>query len=106
MPTIEKMIVLSTGHVQEATATALDLLAKEDGETALPEWLKGLTVLPNTYGWIIYTVGETMEERLSATGFPEDLAACLEFAQAHDCLWIKFDRDGCAEPDLPYYDNW
>lgn len=76
---IEKILVLSTGHIPEPTADLPCDYYSHGG-----------------YGWLIYARQQTPE-------YPE-LNILLELARSKDCHWLLLDRDGPIEPQLPTYD--
>lgn len=81
---IDKVLVLSTGHLTQETMMWVDSAwyANENGAF--------LYVSPNA--------------DLFLKDEPEDLKAPKELARRLDCRWIKFDRDGPQLDDLPFYE--
>ena len=92
---IVKTLVLTTAHVTEETAQWLDsdpdqlvVYNKESGE--------------DQYGWFIpvYMAQEVLEEAI-----PEELKEIIQFADAHKCTWIMFDRDADEIDELPVFER-
>lgn len=83
---ITKMLTISTAHISEETNQLL--LDEEVDVTCF-----GL----DEYGWLILSYGP--EENL-----PEDLAACLKFADDHGCAWLRLDSDGMIVDGLEVFD--
>lgn len=84
MATIERMLVLSTGHVGPNTARCLDLgvipsMAREEG-------------------WLLYVPTDDDDD------VPADLARIFQFARGMECEWVLLDRDGEIEPSLPWWE--
>jgi hypothetical protein len=83
---IEKMLVLSTGHLQHDTCT---------------QWLDTAPFAAFTkadYGWFVF-VPEDLEEEV----VPEELLACFVLARAQGCEWLMFDRDADTLDTLPVF---
>ena len=84
---IEKTLVLNTQHITVEASKWLDSSAC------------GMVIDPYAYGWRFYA---------GATPIPyamphKSIKACVNLAQANDCLWVKFDRDGPLVKELPTY---
>jgi|LakMenE01Jun11ns_1017448.scaffolds.fasta_scaffold9687637_2 hypothetical protein len=92
---IERVLVLSTGHISEADSKLLDA-----------------GTIPCTryeYGYLIY-VGERKDlqearEQLIPTGISAALYYLLLLTVDKKCTWLKLDRDGPVRTDLPLF-NW
>lgn len=86
-PEIQQMLVLSTAHVTEETATMLDR-----AEANFVRYGKA------EYGWFIPILDDPQPD------MPADLQACVAYAKTHGCTWIMFDCDALTVDDLPTYD--
>lgn len=84
------MPVISTGHLDEATADVFT--QKRDRNPWCPclDW---------QYGWVLY-VDEVDED---APKCLHDLAAWLQEHGFHDC-WVRLDMDADKADDLPFYE--
>lgn len=93
-PEIDRMLTLSTSHVSAETSEKLT----KNGETdELP-----LSAYPKaTFGWFVYFSGLTDAQIES---LPEDLRACIRFAQANDCTVLCFDEDATPHETLKQYE--
>lgn len=86
---VEPMLVISTSHIDEATAEAL-----EKGATF------GLVVYRKAGdGWWIY-VGELSGE---PTTEPDCLTECIQAAIDAGCVWLCIDMDAALHETLPTY---
>lgn len=86
---VEPMLVISTAHIDEATAEAL-----EKGATF------GLVVYRKAGdGWWIY-VGELSGE---PTTEPDCLTECIQAAVDAGCSWLCIDMDAALHETLPTY---
>lgn len=85
-----RVLTLSTCHIREETARALD----ECAYTELVIYKK------ERFGWWIY-IPRYWQDIIK--NVPDDLAACIELAADNCCEWLCLDRDGKVE-DLPSYD--
>lgn len=99
MPEIRKFLDLSTAHVPQTVAAALDELFKHGPDPERADWRYWIVGCSNTYGWWIWAGQEDGLDEL-----PADLRACVDLAKQHDCDWILFDRDTTPIDDLPTYD--
>jgi hypothetical protein len=77
---IEPMLVISNRHLYPAARKALAA--------------GGGVIIPYPYGWIVHA-------NICAG---EALRPLQAFARMHDCLWIKFDRDGPVFDSLPTFE--
>lgn len=93
--TVHKYLDLSTGHLDRATAMAMD--EPYDG---LPT---RLVVIPVTrddeFGWLVPTCGFDDE-----ADWPQCMKDCVALARKLGCDYIRFDRDADATDELPFYD--
>jgi len=83
---IEPMLVLSTGHLTEATCKV---------------WLHNApfaVFAKGDYGWFVHVTDDEPDD------LPSDLAACLAAARERACIWVMFDRDADVVSTLPVYD--
>ena len=89
---IAKMLVLSTGHIDEITASRM---------TDEPYTFEHVNVYgKGEYGWFV----NVREEIADREAQPKSLADCLDFAARQGCQWIMFDRDGDQVDELPTYE--
>lgn len=51
------------------------------------------------YGFFVRTDSAWPDESI-----PEDLKACIDFAAAHDCTWLRLDINADHISELPTYD--
>lgn len=47
------------------------------------------------YGWMLYCQDDRPDDT------PDDLWACMQYAKANDCDWVRFDCDQDPYEDLP-----
>lgn len=87
------IVHISTAHISKKTA---DMLEQEGVTNGL-----GISVYEKLgYGWFIYVpTGDITESSL-----PEDLKACLLFAQNMGCAWLCLDRDAEMVDGLSIYE--
>ena len=105
---IERMMCLSTAHIDKETSEGLSLgIAADDyGDPNerpfdVPEWFSHLVVYPHgEYGWLI----RVPEEDAEREACPEGLDKCLVYAAKRDCHWLLLDRDADQIDDLPAYE--
>ena len=95
---IERMLVLSTCHIEESTAKALN--NKE---------FEKLTIEVRETGYLINTVMlqeyRNTNDEVDISNYPKGLKACIKMAQENNCDWILLDCDGPVEDDiLPAYE--
>ena len=95
---IQKIITLSTAHISEKTAQALDMMAKNPMTIT-----ETITVYnKDDIGWFIYC-----PEYTNINDIPEkykDLRTIITFAHDHDCEIICLDADYETVDYLPTYD--
>ncbi len=94
---IQKILTISTCHIKESTAKALD------SEDTL-----GLCVYnKSNYGWFITGIQniDTSYPYLESELLPNDLAAIINFAKDIGVDVLCLDRDGETLSYLPVY-NW
>ncbi|MEW6586646.1 MAG: hypothetical protein AB1442_13700 [Nitrospirota bacterium] len=101
---IHQILDCSTIHVRPAD---MDLLGEVPGQGRSTEIL----AYPNEYGAFVYVpappeITEDFKGReeylaiLRADCFSESFVKVLEFAADKNCIWIKFDGDGCIWKEL------
>jgi hypothetical protein len=99
------VLELSTAHVAEDVARALDALVAMsaagpsafDADTDWRHWITAERWAD--YGWWVWAGQEDGTDLL-----PPCLSACFDYARERCCDWIRFDRDEEATPDLPQHD--
>lgn len=98
MKQLSFMLTLSTAHICPDTAELLDAEALDSNHLQyLPVYSK------DEYGWFIYLSSYHLADKPQV---PEDLRACIEYAQNLGCEILCLDRDGeQVEDRLPIY-NW
>lgn len=88
---IYKMLDLSTAHLNPESVEALERHVEPDSP---------ITVIGESeYGWIVYVSEPDLVKEMPAV-----LAAILEDARRHGCDYVRFDRDGPVEDDLPTFE--
>jgi hypothetical protein len=91
------MCVLSTGHITEEVAQALETFFKWEVTTP---WIDALIIYPHgDYGWLIYIPDEGLDAEL-----PPSLEACIALARASRCQWLLLDRDASQVTNIPTYE--
>jgi hypothetical protein len=90
---ITKLMALSTSHVTEQTAKALD---DESADFGTPHYDYG------GYGWIL--VVPPNKEAWDRLNCPPELRTVLEFAGRRGCERLLLDRDAPPTPDLPTWE--
>lgn len=97
---IEKMLVLSTGHLTKVTAALLNDAAEEDPPFCTLEWGPAFA---RDEGWLFYVPPITENgEPDDPEGAPEDLTRVFMLAREHGCMWVMLDCDGPQVEGLPY----
>lgn len=102
LPQVDRVLVISTGHVSEQTAKWLSA-----APSAAPErppvmyWEEGRCW--RWIGWQVW-VPDTREDDSSPAQYA-DLSAVLDFARDLGCRWVRFDCDADVLPELPKF-NW
>lgn len=91
---IQKMLDLSTAHITENTADALN-----EGYDF------NLVIYPKAeYGWFIHVPDEEFfEDEEKVFDLPTDLVRLIDIARVKECTWIMLDRDGSIHDNLPTY---
>lgn len=99
---IEKMLVLSTGHITEETAKRLNEEAEELPPFCNIEWGPAFA---REEGWLFYVpkMAENGEPD-DPEGTPDDLARVFMFAREHGCDWVMLDCDGPQVELLPHHE--
>ena len=87
---ISRMITISTCHIDEYTATRMNINKSVYSATVYRK---------DEYGWFVY-INEGFEEEDN----PECLKACMRFAKKNECEWLCLDSDGPVMKDLPVYE--
>jgi len=84
---IRRTLVLSTGHLTEALASAA---------------VSGAFVFHTTtaYGWEAYVGEDLSDDEHDVTC----VNAAFALARKHECSWVAWDQDGPQVSDLPVYD--
>ena len=87
---IERLAVISTGHVSKATAAVLDAGGEE-----LP-----MSCYRLEYGWLVVSATSPEHE----PEVPSELLKVMQLAKRHGCTWIRFDCDGPFIDGLDRFD--
>lgn len=87
-----RLIVISTGHLTEATARLLDVMPCR-------QW-PCLGGRYGEYGWFVYA----HDENSGADSVPEDLFAVMLWARKQGCDHVLFDCDGSIMDELAHFD--
>jgi hypothetical protein len=94
MNEIQKILVISTGHLPHSTMQALD-----GTEPVLPDQLP----LHASYDYGVFVWCDT-DNGWNTERFPE-LKAVIDYAAKLDCQWVRFDRDADYVSGLPRW-SW
>ena len=95
MPEIQRMMILSTGHLFEGTASDME------GPT-IPSSLQTVTFNSVNQGFLVWT-GESLEQS-NIDAAPESLRACMEYARHFKVDYIMFDEAGPRVPFLSWFE--
>lgn len=99
---VETMWAVSTGHVSESTAKALDALTAKGRSVDLP---MPLVIYPHgEYGWLINVVGLGGESASWVVDNHPSLGAVIVAAHKLGACWVLLDRDADVVRHLPVYD--
>jgi hypothetical protein len=88
MPTIRKLLDLSTGHLRPHLADQLASTA-------------GVIAYRLEYGWLMWVPNDSAhacDERR-----PAEVLAIQRYARSHDCDYVLFDADADTVEDLPHW---
>lgn len=96
MPKFFKMLDLSTSHLTEDLALALNKFP-------------GVIADERTFGWLLW-VPEDIDEQVAEYEaqdpehtIPEVIVNIWRYAKRHDCQYVLLDQDADVDPDLPSY---
>lgn len=94
---IDKMLTISTAHIQRRTAKALGSVGNHPDAVLFSD----VVYTPwDDFGWIFWADQETA---LFEDEYP-DLAAVLQFAHNYGCEFVRLDRDAAPIEALPTFD--
>jgi hypothetical protein len=79
---INKELVVSTAHLKQETAKAMD-----DVDSAI-SWTRDNV----EYGYLVYVPNEGYADE--DEDFPEEMRAVVKLARSLGCKWIRYDCDG------------
>lgn len=99
---IDRMLLLATAHVSEATMQKLPCSAQvlyEDKNS--PDWWPAFA---RDEGWVFWVPDDTIVFESAYANAPKDLREVLLYAQRNSCSWVMFDCDGPSVDDLYHYD--
>lgn len=88
-PTIERALVLSTGHLTPETTLRIG----DNGEDIWP-------TLRREEGFLIFVPTDALEFQKA----PADLMEVMRYAKELKVEWVLFDRDGPTVKQLPHYE--
>lgn len=88
---IDRMLVMSTGHITLETSLALDGVGGHCMPATIP-W--------TSYGWLIWVD----EAWIGTTETHLELATLLKIARASGCKWLRLDCDGPEMDGIPTFD--
>lgn len=89
---VDKVLVVSTAHISEATRDKIH-----------EDVIEGIHAVPrDEYGWMIYVTDLEPEERAAA---PLELVKLLDHARERDCTWLMLDCDGPTAEGFDRF-NW
>jgi hypothetical protein len=89
MPRIDKVPVISTGHLSAAVAKQLEDLGDNNPWTSCASYLEG---------FFLYAQSEPEPDT------PESLKAIFAWVREQGAEWVRLDCDGDAIDELPQYD--
>lgn len=92
---ISKMLTISTAHITEETADALN-----KSVYGLESCIDLCVYEKKGYGFFIH-IPEDWEEKRN---IPMDLQACVKLADVNGCIWLCLDRDAETVNQLPVYE--
>lgn len=98
---IQKVLVLSTGHIPMKDMEAL----YEDADKVIG--IPTLIVDPFRYGFYIYVNLDENEPKVEDEAnwpYSEALKKLIKLARSLDCNYLKFDQDGEIYEDLEEFD--
>ena len=91
---ISRMLTISTAHIAEETAKALnESLYSSEPSIDLCIYEK------KDYGFLIHIPEDWKTKRT----LPSDLQTCIELADKNGCIWLCLDRDAETVTGLPVY---
>lgn len=100
---ISRYLDLSTGHLPQAEMVALrNARDSEINPDQLPA-----RVIPHAYGaWVNVQIDDPHEQdnAFAEHGQLPNLLKVVQFARAHDCTWVNFDRDAAIIDELPSWE--
>lgn len=97
---ISKMLTLSTAHLTEKTAKALEEAAEELPPYCTINWAPSFT---REEGYI-WHVGDENPVVQAGRDFPDEFAALFSLALENGCDWLMLDRDADTADNLPTYE--
>lgn len=97
----DRFCSISSAHLSRKTWLLLQVLEGESSDLPVyfPKRIQGVL-----YGYIFAVPGWDDDET-AVTAVPEDLQACMEYAQSLDCDLLVIDGDCQIVAELPVY-NW
>lgn len=97
---INKELVLSTGHIQQATSEMLEMKDSMSKELAnVLSWER------TEFGYRIHIPrddGPVYD--IAVSKFCPELPALMMLASLHDCKWLVLDQDGASHEELPQFE--
>lgn len=93
---IAKMLILSTSHIPEKHARAMDAGAPFPDDTRGDD----LSYDRVEYGYLVWV----NEDRALASKLPQPWPDLFALAKKYGCRWIKLDCDGPVVPDYPTWE--
>lgn len=109
---IVNMLVLSTAHVSQSTASRMTVAAGMGNEKGNVQNTEGngvgvIIYSKGNHGWLVPIIAEDLkpDERFNhESETPEDLAAVLRYAMEKGCTWVMFDKDAEDVEYLPTFE--
>lgn len=115
-PETAKVLTLSTAHITPETSDLLDKDVCDElsdvciyPKIGMPvdlirkasdSWISG-----SSFGWWIHIPQDDVSADLhELKNLPQDLFACIRYANGRGCEWLCLDRDGGTVSELPEYD--
>lgn len=100
---IEKILVLSTAHLEESVAKALPDAASSDDARANQRDAMWHPTWTRPEGWMFYVPPRGIEDHRYDDA-PHCLKACANLAREVGCVWLMFDCDAMRIDGLPTWE--
>ena len=108
---IEVILALSTAHLSDATVEAIERgIEYKDADPVtradnVEKWVRNLVIYRHgEYGWLVHVGDDLARNDDFVDEAPLELVAAVAIANANDCSWILYDRDGETINALPTHE--